>query len=210
MSADDAALPPGRVRATTSGAYRRGQTGAYQAGDPRPLPGLRELAEEALYNIAWCLLNEAPAEPSAQHRGRGCSRRCLESYLTALSAGRPRWASTARYTLAEMSYNAGDYDAGLRACSSGDPGRVPRNPRRQPARPKASCRICREAVAYREYEARPWRTFNRAVDGESDDGNLIRQAIGRSRGDPCGGSIPMTSSGLGARKMNAGGGLSSS
>ena len=149
------------------------------------------LAEEALYNIAWCLLNEAPAEPSAEHRAE--VQRAMGEYLTRYPQG--RHVPTARYTLAEVSYNAGDYDRayelfrGIRA----------EFPESEAARAaEGVMQDLQEAVAYREYSD-AMETFNRAI--EEDDGDRIRQAIAPL--EAIWSEYPMTSSGL-AAKMNAG------
>lgn len=149
------------------------------------------LAEEALYNIAWCLLNEAPAEPSAEHRA--AVRQAMEEYLTRYPAG--RHLATARYTLAEMSYNAGDYDRayelfqGLRADF----------PESEAARAaEGVLQEVQEAVAFREYNG-AMEAFNRAL--AEDDRDLVRQVIGPL--EAVWRQYPMTSSGL-AAKMNVG------
>ena len=150
-----------------------------------------ELAEEALYNIAWCLLNEAPAEPSAEHRSE--VQQAMGAYLTRYPQG--RHVPTARYTLAEMSYNAGDYDQAYELFQ-GIRAEFPESEAAQAA--EGVMQDLREAVAYREY-TEAMESFNQAVaDGEGD---LIRQAIGPL--ESVWRKYPMTSSGL-AAKMNAG------
>ena len=156
----------------------------------RRYPGT-ELAEEALYNIAWCLLNEAPAEPSAQHRGE--VQQAMRAYLTRYPQG--GHVPTARYTLAEMSYNAGDYDQAYELFQ-GIQAEFPESEAARAA--EGVMQDLQEAVAYREY-SEAMETFNRAV--EEADGNLIRQAIGPL--ESVWRKYPMTSSGL-AAKMNAG------
>ena len=149
------------------------------------------LAEDALYNIAWCLLNEAPAEPSAEHQA--AVRQAMEEYLTRYPGGRR--VPTARYTLAEMSYNAGDYDQayGLFQGLQAD------FPESEAAREAEGVILdLQEAVAFREYSG-AMEAFNRAL--AEDDLDLVRQAIGPL--EAVWRQYPMTSSGL-AAKMNVG------
>ena len=143
------------------------------------------LAEEALYNVAWCHLNMR----GEQGRNEAEARRSLESYLGAYPGG--RWASTARYTLAEIRYNAGEYDAAYGmfvAIEEEFPGTE------AATRAAGALPDLREAVAYKAYEA-AMEEFGLAVESESDDG--LRAVIPRL--EVIWEEYPGTSSGIGAR-----------
>ena len=157
--------------------------GAYQAFHDR-YPST-PLAEEALYNVAWCHLNMR----GEQGRNEAGARRSLEAYLGAYPGG--RWASTARYTLAEIRYNAGEYDAAYGmfvAIEEEFPGTE------AASRAAGALPDLREAVAYKAYEA-AMEEFNLAVEGESDDG--LQAVIPRL--EVIWEEYPETSSGIGAR-----------
>ncbi|MCY3735206.1 MAG: tetratricopeptide repeat protein [Gemmatimonadaceae bacterium] len=171
-----------------SGAYGEARQTYRQVVRRYPETGL---AEEALYNIAWCLLNEAPAEPSAEHQA--AVRQAMEEYLTRYPGG--RHLPTARYTLAEMSYNAGDYDRAYELFQ----GLQADFPESEAARQaEGVLQDVQEAVAFRDYSG-AMEAFNRAL--AEDDRDLIRQAIGPL--EAVWRQYPMTSSGL-AAKMNVG------
>lgn len=143
------------------------------------------LAEEALYNIAWCHMNER----GDQKENEAAARRSFEAYLASYPRG--RWAATARYTLAEIRYNAGDYDAAYEmfvAIESEFPGTE--------AAQRASEALpdLREAVAYKAY-APAMAVYTRAVEAE-DDENLRAAIAGLER---IWSDYPETSSGIGAR-----------
>ena len=149
------------------------------------------LAEEALYNIAWCLLNEAPSEPSAEHQA--AVRQAMQEYLARYPRG--RHLATARYTLAEMSYNAGDYDQAYELFQ----GLQADFPESEAAiEAEEVLQDLQEAVAFREYSG-AMEAFDRAI--EDDDRDLIREVIGPL--EAVWRQYPMTSSGL-AAKMNVG------
>ena len=157
--------------------------GAYQAFHDR-YPST-PLAEEALYNVAWCHLNLR----GEQGRNEAVARRSLETYLEGYPGG--RWASTARYTLAEIRYNAGEYDAAYGMFVEIEQ----EFPGTEAARRAAGALPdLREAVAYKAYEA-AMEEFNLAVEGESDDG--LRAVIPRL--EVIWEEYPQTSSGIGAR-----------
>ena len=126
-----------------------------QVVDEHPSSGL---AEDALYNIAWCLANASGAGEAGEEAVRAFSE-----YAERHPRGRhlPR----VRYTLAEMSFNAGDYDrahALFRRIREEHPG--------SEAAEEAAAVLpqLREVIAFQEYTAAMER-FNRAVDEEDDD-----------------------------------------
>ena len=116
------------------------------------------LAEDALYNIAWCLANASGDDEAGEETARAFSE-----YAERHPRGRhlPR----VRYTLAEMSFNAGDYERAhelFRRIRDEHPG--------SEAAEEAAAVLpqLREVIAFQEYTAAMER-FNRGVDEEDDD-----------------------------------------
>ena len=117
------------------------------------------LAEDALYNIAWCLANTSTDESGEE------MARAFAAYAERYPEG--RHLASVRYTLAEMSFNAGDYERAHQLFS-----RIREEFPGSPAAEEAGAVLpeLREVIAFQEYSAAMER-FDRAIDAE-DDGQL--------------------------------------
>ena len=119
------------------------------------------LAEDALYNIAWCLANAAGREGAAEDE----IARAFSAYAERYPRG--RHLPSVRYTLAEMSFNAGDYERAHELFSrirAQFPGSA------AAAEAAAVLPQLREVIAFQEYTA-AMEGFNRAVE-EKDEARL--------------------------------------
>ena len=148
-----------------------------------------DLAEDSLYNLSWCLVNATVGIPERA----GESQEAFAAYLARYPRG--RHAATARYTLAEMSFNAGEHDR-AHALFRQIQEEYPDSPAAEQA-----ARVMPElleALAYREYSA-VVEDFDRAMD--EDDNKLLRAVIPRF--EAVWETYPKTSSGVGA-KVNVG------
>jgi len=127
--------------------------------------GTSDVAEDALYNIAWCLTN---APPATEGRDEAIGR-AFSDYAERYPQGHN--LPTVRYTLAEMSFNAGDY-ARAYALFSSIREEFPESAAAEEA--AAVLPELREAIAFQEY-SQAMELFNQAVD-EEDDAKL-RQSV---------------------------------
>ena len=146
------------------------------------------LAEDALYNIAWCVANAPSGEDAPEETGRAFS-----AYAERYPGG--RHLASVRYTLAEMSFNAGDYERAHEQF-----GRIRAEFPGSAAAAEAAAVLpqLREVIAFREYSAAMER-FNRAMD-EKDDA-LLRGCLAPL--EEVWTRYPDTPSGVGA-KVNTG------
>ena len=122
------------------------------------------VVEDALYNIAWCTMNQTtPAGKSAQQSAEVAE--AFSAYIEHYPQG--RHAATARYTLAEMSFNAGNYHDAHDLFS-----RIVVDHEGAPAAQAAAAALpqLREAIAYEQYSA-AMELFNEGVE-EGDEANL--------------------------------------
>ena len=118
------------------------------------------VAENALYNIAWCLTSAASGGQGSEETARAFS-----AYAERYPRG--RHLPAVRYTLAEMSFNAGDYRLAygqFRAIQEEYPGSA------EAAEAAAVLPQLLEAIAFQEYSA-AMEQFNLAV-GEEDEAKL--------------------------------------
>ena len=115
------------------------------------------LAEDALYNIAWCLAN-APGDETGEEMARA-----FAAYSERYPEG--RHLASVRYTLAEMSFNAGEYERAHELFS-----RIRDEFPGSAAAEEAGVVLpeLREVIAFQEYSAAMER-FDRAIDTEDDD-----------------------------------------
>ena len=123
------------------------------------------VAEDALYNIAWCLLN---AE-SSDDDGLESTKRAFAAYAERYPQG--RHLPTVRYTIAEMSFNAGEYEEAY-ALFSSIRDDFPASAVAEQA--VAVLPELREAIAFSEY-SEAMALFNQAVDEE--DQAKMREAL---------------------------------
>ena len=144
------------------------------------------LAEEALYNIGWCLMNSLAGDADQKNKE---VQRAFAAYLESFPEG--RYASIARYTLGELLYNQGDHQAAydiFHKIEEQYPG--------TPAAARAAAMLpeLREAVAYGDYAA---LTDSLKAASELSDTEAIRSLIPRF--EQVWRQFPHTSSGIAAR-----------
>ena len=149
------------------------------------------LREDALFNIAWCLMEMPPMEGEGGQMTRVAEG--FTAYLTHYPQG--RHLETARYTLAEISFNEGNYERAHELFNR----IVAEFPGSAAAREaEAVLPELREALAYQEYGT-GMEVFERAKEQESAE--LFRQAIDRF--EKIWQHYPETLAGVGA-KVNVG------
>jgi tetratricopeptide (TPR) repeat protein len=125
------------------------------------------LREDATYNLAWCLMESATIEEGGEQAAKVVE--AFNTYLKRFPKG--RHAETARYTLAEISFNQGELERAYELFNQ-IPEEFPGSTAAKEA--QAVLPELREALSYQEYNS-AMEVFERAK--EQGSAELFRTAI---------------------------------